>query len=360
SFHSNWKETGFLALASSGVTSLGETKVVLLSTSAFLVSAEAVNQHLISNQKDIWLHLLPDFHVGGLGIWARSALSGARVVKPLNWIWSAKSCRDLLLESKATLMSLVPTQVFDLVQKRMRAPQSLRAVLVGGGSLASSLYEEARSLDWPLLPSYGLTECCSQVATAALDSLNSFSMPNSWSLLPHIRASKNNESVLSLCSDSLLKGYFHVSGEDWTWLDPKVQGWYATQDLVDLNDTQLKFLGRKDDQIKILGELVSLGFLEKRLLEISRSMGFGQDLALTALPHPRRTWELIIVFSQKEFGLHQIERLRETFNQGLLPFEQVERVQGLPLLERSSLGKVLRHQLTKRLDQILLKPKGNV
>ena len=42
--------------------------------------------------------------------------------------------------------------------------------MTGGGALDPSLYKQARDLGWPLLPSYGLTECGSQVATASLSS----------------------------------------------------------------------------------------------------------------------------------------------------------------------------------------------
>ena len=45
--------------------------------SALLASAEAVNKHLESDKRDTWVNPLPHFHVGGLGILARTYLSGA-------------------------------------------------------------------------------------------------------------------------------------------------------------------------------------------------------------------------------------------------------------------------------------------
>src|SRR5690349_2705252 len=70
-----------LFILSSGTASTEKKlKWVALSKSAFLLSASAVNDHLESDANDVWIHTLPNFHVGGLGIWARSHLSGARVV----------------------------------------------------------------------------------------------------------------------------------------------------------------------------------------------------------------------------------------------------------------------------------------
>ena len=40
----------------------------------------------------------------------------------------------------------------------------------GGGAVSDELYRDARALGWRVLPSYGMTECCSQVATALSDS----------------------------------------------------------------------------------------------------------------------------------------------------------------------------------------------
>ena len=65
--------------------------------------------------------------------------------------------------------SLVPAQVLDLVRAGLRPPPVLRAIVVGGGAISAELYRDARALGWPVLPSYGMTECCSQIATATHD-----------------------------------------------------------------------------------------------------------------------------------------------------------------------------------------------
>ena len=82
--------------------------------------------------RDVWCAVLPDFHVGGLGIQARAHLSGARVV-PMDWSPRA------LAASESTIVSLVPAQVHDLVEAGVPPPARLRAVLVGGGGLDAGL-----------------------------------------------------------------------------------------------------------------------------------------------------------------------------------------------------------------------------
>lgn len=123
-------------LTTSGST--GRLKPVALSKRALLVSAAAVNRHLESDAEDIWLNVLPTFHVGGLGIHARAHLSGARVVAVD--AWSVETFVAALATHGVTLTALVPTQVFDLVRAERAAPPSLRALVVGGAALDERLY----------------------------------------------------------------------------------------------------------------------------------------------------------------------------------------------------------------------------
>src|ERR1051326_1318394 len=59
----------------------GAIKLVALSKRAILASAAAVNARLNATRDDVWSHVLPPFHVGGIGINARAHLSGSRVIE---------------------------------------------------------------------------------------------------------------------------------------------------------------------------------------------------------------------------------------------------------------------------------------
>src|SRR5262249_37571967 len=104
--------------------STGAVKLVALSKAAILASAAAVNGHFGVSGKDVFAAVLPPFHVGGLGIYARAHLSGARVMA-MEWEPRAFASSD------ATIASLVPSQVHDLVESRLRPAPAMRAILVG-------------------------------------------------------------------------------------------------------------------------------------------------------------------------------------------------------------------------------------
>ena len=56
-------------------------KLVALSKEALLASAAAVNHRLGCAAARRWSCVLPTFHVGGLGIWARATISDGRVIR---------------------------------------------------------------------------------------------------------------------------------------------------------------------------------------------------------------------------------------------------------------------------------------
>ena len=312
---------GHIWLSTSGTS--GALKLVALSKRAFLASAAAVNRHLQSNEHDVWCSVLPTFHVGGIGIHARAFLSGARVVTML---WDAErfaAMRDV------TLASLVPAQVGDLVRGRLVSPGNLLAIVVGGSALSDSLYRDARALGWPLLPSYGMTECCSQVATATHDSPE-------LRLLDHVDARIEADGRLTLRSEALLTGYATEGG----FTDPKVDGWFLTEDVASLDGRVLRVQGRGGDFVKIGGESVDLSRLDRILAEL------GADAAVVALPDARLGHVIALAVASGD-----VDAVAAAFNERVLPFERVRRVAAVSEIPRTPLGKPIRPRLLELLPE---------
>jgi O-succinylbenzoic acid--CoA ligase len=330
---------GHVWVTTSGST--GRLKPVALAKRAILASAAAVNAHLRSDAGDVWLNVLPTFHVGGLGIHARARLSGAQVVTLGHWDPSAFGSR--LTAHRITLTSLVPTHVFDLVQAGLRPPPSLRAVVVGGGAFAPDLYARARGLAWPLLPSYGATECASQIATADLASLEHDAFP-ALGLLPHVEARTDADGRLEIRSGALFTGYATDDGLD----DPKVDGWWRTDDVGTVSDRTVVVHGRADDTVKVGGELVNLSALEATLAQVLARVAPGTDAALVPVADERLGRVIGLAVAAGDQGI--VERVRDAFNAGVLPFERIRVAMTVAEVPRTALGKVRRDALRSAFD----------
>lgn len=310
--------------------STGQSKAVALSKSALFASAHAVNEHLQATKADKWVKCLPHFHVGGAGILARAYLSGSEVIDlPGKW----DPAQFLLEAGRASLTALVPTQIYDLVKLESKAPPSLRGVVVGGGALSCDLYEKGKKLGWPLMPSYGLTECASQVATATKDSPE-------LKLLPHIEA-KVDRGLLMIKSPSLLTAYAFFTQENVSFEDPKKMGWFLTEDHASFHGDILEIQGRNSDFVKVGGESVDL----KKLTLLVEELRGELDCALVAMPDDRLGHALHLVYTGDS-----VELFLKRFHERVLPFERIRQTHFVPAIPRSPLGKLLRGELTKRLS----------
>lgn len=318
--------------------STGAPSLVCLTREALLANAAAVNAWVHATADDVWLRVLPEFHVGGQSIHFRAELSGSRVL--VEEKWDVTRFMMVTKHSRITLTSLVPAQVFDLVSAGLRAPESLRAIIVGGGAMEAALYQKARALGWPLLPSYGMTETASQVATARLDSLTSLEVPP-LELLPCWEARTDAAGRLQLRGAPLLSGRLVAAAGDWVFEDAlDADGWFTTADRVALEGRCLTPLGRCDRVVKVLGELVDLDAVEAALAAAGLPPGRG---VAAALPDERagvRPW-LITDWPDAAACV-------EKANAALPPFARLAGWKQMDL-PRSPLGKILRAELTARL-----------
>lgn len=330
-------------IPSSGTQSVNSVKAIGLSARAMNASAQAVNLHLSCTAKDRWLIAIPEYHVGGLAIQYRARLVGA-AVDQMRAPWSSFEFLRALVACRSTLTSLVPTQIFDLVKAKVPCPPDLRAVIVGGGHLTPQLYQAARALGWPLLPSYGLTETGSQIATAPVESLKWKEYP-ALKILSHAEVELREQRVCvrtqSLCD---LVATMNTDGV-FTLEDPRRDGFFLTEDLGEWHDGGLVILGRRDRVIKILGVLVSLQDVEADLERFFESCNWREAFAVVALPDDRAGARLVLL-TDSSVNLRQLNTWVQQYNKTALGIRRLHTVGWLPKLPRSGLDKLHMAELT--------------
>jgi len=320
--------SGHVWLSTSGTLSTaGQSNWIAISKVALLASAAAVNQHLAVTASDRWGLVLPLAHVGGLGILARAHLAGQSVHVFSQEKWHPENIKE------CEWLSLVPTQVHDIVQAEIHAPKALKGVIVGGDRLADDIYAKGLRLGWPLLRSYGLTECSSQVATALPGSVG-----GQLHLLPHVTASTDDEGVLSIDSPALFTAKAQILDGVVTFKTREAGPW-KTQDRVQLRAGRtLEHLGRIDQTIKIRGEKVDLVEMEKLL---QRQLGF--QVILLAFPDPRDGLSLVAL-SERDLSLEEL-------NRNLLPHQKIKHYHQVQQFPRTELGKIKRGELQQLLGK---------
>lgn len=393
--------------SSSGSTGKGGIKFFGHTRESLIASALAVNEHLRITSQDRILNPLPVYHVGGFGTWLRAQLAGARWVDCSGLKWSPSKFSETLNKGKITVTSLVPTQVHDLIALDLNPPPQLRAVVVGGGALAPALYHSARALGWPLLPSYGMTEFGSQIATADLESLEEaeYSIENgsaendefaSVSLpaidfptkgspfkknppgLPAVRLLKHIQNIHQdprgtfIQSEAGCLFQLEITSDGQFSLELKRRSLgILIDDQVDFDPKTrvIKVKGRKTRVVKVKGELVSLDELQSELQSFLKA-GSTSEFLITSSPHLREENELVLVVGyQNAFQNNARDgfytegdnngrgtyffswlSLIRSFNSKVPPYKSISRVEFMEALPRTELGKVKLSQIRSAFD----------
>jgi O-succinylbenzoic acid--CoA ligase len=266
---------------------------------------------------ETWLCPMPLAHVGGLSIQIRSAVYGTTVL--LHERFDTERALTALMDAdqRVTLVSLVPTMLSRLLDAGLRAPPTLRRVLLGGGPIAPALLARARAARVSVSPSYGMTEACSQIATDGIPLLG---------------------TELDIADDGeiLVRGRTVAAGA----LGP--DGWLHTGDLGALDDAgRLVVAGRKADTIVTGGENVAPVEVEAVLLE---HPGVA-DAAVFGRSDPAWGEAVVAHVVLADGGGVEAEVLREHCAARLAAFKVPKRFEPVSGVPRGPTGKLLRREL---------------
>jgi O-succinylbenzoic acid--CoA ligase len=291
-----------LVVHTSGTT--GAPRPVTLSFGNVQANALGSAVALGLDRDERWLCPLPLSHVGGLMVLLRSAIyASTAIIGPPE--------RD-----DVTLASMVPTMLARLLGTP--PPTDLRAVLLGGAPASRALLEDARDAGWPVAPTYGLTQACSQVTVGEPGDVETSGRP-----LPNLRV------TLAADGEILVEGPTVAGG-----------GTLRTGDLGAFDERgRLVVTGRKADTIVTGGENVAPAEVEAVLL----AHPAVADAGVFARPHPE--WGEAVTARVVLAGAATPDELRAFARERLARFKvpkEIELADGLP---RTASGKLLRREL---------------
>ncbi|MEZ4458263.1 MAG: AMP-binding protein [bacterium] len=222
----------------SGTT--GPPKPVPLTWENIKASAAASAFNIGVHRDDVWLCVIPLYHIGGLSILYRGVLYGTATL-----ILDRFDAGEVIaMLPRVTIVSLVPTMLHRLIQAGMekQTDSRVRAVLLGGGPADQDAIAWCTARGLPVLQTYGMTEACSQVTTMPIDAVNDLPVDSPrWASagLPVLGATISIRSSASQTVPAHTLGNIFVRGPMVThgYLDRPtensrrfVDGWFDTGD----------------------------------------------------------------------------------------------------------------------------------
>lgn len=335
-----------LIIYTSGTT--GRPKGARLTYGNLWFSAIASSLHIGHHHDDVWLAVLPLFHIGGLSILYRGVI-GATQVELHDQFDPHRVCAALA--SDITLASLVPTMLERLLDEGLVTPPRLRCVLIGGGSAPTELIARSARLGIPVSPTYGLTETASQAATLLPEDVlrkpGSSGQPLPITEVRIVEGARiagpGQIGAIEVRGPNLFAGYLGLPA----WRHESDDDWFSTGDDGYLDeDGFLYVVDRRQDMIVSGGENIYPAEVERILLQHPDVA----DAGVVGVPSP--TWgarpvAAIVWRGPKESVLEPI--LLAHCRAHLAAYKVPDRIIRVSALPRTSSGKLLRRSLREML-----------
>ncbi|MDG2991122.1 AMP-binding protein [Candidatus Synechococcus calcipolaris G9] len=283
--------------------------------------------------------VLPLYHVSGLMQILRALWTGGQVILVPGGI--AQLDHLTPLDGSAFFLSLVPTQLHQLLQKPPLWPwlQHCYSIIIGGAPPWPRLLEAAFTAHFPLCLSYGMTETAALIACQGRGDFLRGDR-SCGRVLPHGQIyvldgdPETGIGTLAIASTSLTRGYYPY---------PFSEPMFVTDDLgyFDLQG-QLHLVGRQSRKIISGGENIYPEAIEAALYDT----GLVQDVYVCGQAHPHWGEQVTAYYVPvQDSGMVTGDLLAQELKQRLAPHNCPKEWIPLPKLPRNAQGKVLRHQL---------------
>ena len=342
------KEVGLACIMFTSGTS-GKPKGAMLTHDNLIANALASHERLSMSADDHWLCVLPLYHIGGLSIIVRCFMLGGTV--SLFARFDADSVHHALSTRPITLISLVPTMLYRLLDRDVSAwDKSLRLILLGGAAADARLMRRCANVHLPIATTYGLTEASSQVCTATPDMTYrkpaSVGKPMNGITIRIVDEHGDTCPIgtigeIAVRGKTVMAGYYH---DDASTTKTIRDGELFTGDMgyVD-SDGDLWVIQRRSDLILTGGENVYPAEIETVL----RGFSGVDDVAVVGISDPE--WGQIVACAL--VGNVDIPHLQADLRQKLAGYKIPRRWLIVPALPLNSTGKVDKNAIRAMLEE---------
>lgn len=307
-----------------------------------IYSALGTIENLDLNPKDSWLVSLPMYHVGGLLIFARTLLSGAACILPLD----LKQVETAIHYHRPTVVSLVPTQLLRFMEspETRRLLRSAKAILLGGAPAPPWLIDRALDDHIPVIPTYGSTEACAQLTAVAKNSAKDV-FHTSGKVLPYREITLAKDGTILVGGKTRFKYYIRNKQKQFPFQDGK----FKTADLGKFDDNgNLIVLGRSDLTFISGGENITPGEIEHHLMKIEHIT------SAVVVPVPHKEFGLVPwAFAETERPMDP-EHIRQQLKTRLPAYKIPKKILFLSAEEKQGEMKFKRKLLQKKAEKMAL------
>lgn len=326
--------------------SSGKPKAVELTFSSLINSAVIGNKFLNQTNDDTWLASLPFYHIGGFSILFRALMFGAKIVMPKDL--KVPSIIQSMNHHKPTLISLVSSQMSEILKSNIQPLSELRYILLGGGFIDTKLFQEALHKGWKVCKVYGSTETSSFICVLSPEefkfkpeSVGKPIRPNEISILDEKGSElpPNTVGEIVIKSSALMKGYFN----DEELTNQKLKdGYYFTSDIGYVDEQgYLYVVNRRNDLIITGGENVNPLEVERAILKFPKV----KEVCVFGIDDEKWGQKIVAAIIPMKNQQFTLDELKNYLNEKIAVFKIPKEIYFFNELPKTELGKIKREQV---------------
>ena len=334
-------------LYTSGTT--GKQKAAMLTHKNLVVNSEQCRQGLFSRKDDIYMCVLPMFHVFAFTACVLMPLwSGSSIV--IIESFSPKEVVESLLKDEITVFMGVPAMYIVLLEagkKNITFPK-LRLAVSGGAALPVEIFRQAKEiLKLPVVEGYGLTEAAPAVAFNPLDGVQKEGSIGIPLVDVECKIVDENDNELKagevgeliVKSESVMKGYYGQQEETNKTLR---NGWLHTGDLAKKDEEgYIYIVDRKKDMVIVGGMNVYPREVEEILYQYSKV----KEAAVIGVNDKLRGEFVKAFVVLKDCELCTARELNKYLKERLALYKIPRDIEFVGSLPKNSSGKILKREL---------------
>ncbi|AGC50231.1 AMP-binding protein [Lawsonia intracellularis] len=258
-----------IQVSTSGST--GKPKTLHVKKTCMLQSAYLTCSFLGLKPNDTALLCMPLKYIGAKMVVVRSLLAG------LNLLYVTPSSRPLKqIKSSPTFAAMTPMQVCTTLEYKKDTTylKNIKHLIIGGGSIDTSLSKKLADFPHAVWSTYGMTETLSHIALRKLNGVNA----SEWyTPFKSIKVSLSPEGTLVITAPNICK-------------KPLV-----TNDIAEVNECgNFRIIGRKDNIINSGGIKIQIELVENLLKKF-----ILQPFIITSIPD-HKFGELVVILVEKK------------------------------------------------------------
>ena len=344
-------------LYTSGTT--GKQKAAMLTHKNLVVNSEQCYIALQARPDDIYMCVLPMFHVFAFTACILMPLFSGATISIIE-SFQPKEVIETLLKDEITIFMGVPSMYVVLLEagkKNITFPK-LRLAVSGGAALPVEIYRQGREImKLPIVEGYGLTEASPAVAFNPPDGIQkegSIGLP-----LPGVECKifdeEDNElpagevGELVIRGDNVMLGYYNQLDET---LKALRNGWLHTGDLAKKDEEgYLYIVDRKKDMVIVAG----LNVYPREVEEVIYQFPKVKEAAVIGLADKLRgEYVKAFIVLKEDEECHSKELLR-FMSEKLAAYKLPRHIEFVESLPKNSTGKIMKRILKEQQEQLAAK-----